>query len=418
MGKGVECSAADLARMRNGAELPAPGSGSRMVGMELPMSRTNAQRRREQDSVAVKVVACVLVIIALAFFSLCFTGAAGQYYTYCGAYTFYTPVQVASALWEHAYNAIAVTTHWFEAHSNQWILDNVPGYWAIAQRAGVVGVTLLCAVLLSVSGMLYQNAFKNPIAGPGMLGVGSGVSLGMMVLVALYSTAASSMVGMRYALCYGFGAAILVFVIVAGRKLSGPGKPFDTVTMLLIGSILSQLLGFIVSYVTLFVMSEEDYLAYYTLSQMLVVDTSTLSWITLGIACLCSFVPVWFMRYKLNGLAFEEQEARSMGFSVGALRGIALICGGIMILAAQIHVGMVALVSLIVPFLARSTFGCEFNRQLAGNICIGMIVLLVCRDITDCIPFIADGLAIGSVASVVMVPLFVVAMARQMRGWE
>ncbi|MGN0077426.1 MAG: iron chelate uptake ABC transporter family permease subunit [Coriobacteriales bacterium] len=417
-GKGLHCSAADIARMRNGAELPAAGSGSSAVGQTLPMSRTSATRRREADRLAAKVVACALVILALSYLSLCFTGAAGQYYTYSGPYSFYTPVQVGAALLEHAYNAIAVAAHVFEPHSNQWILENVPGYWAITQRAGVVGVTLLCAVLLSVSGMLYQNVFKNLIAGPGMLGVGSGVSLGMMVMVAVYGGAATGMLGMRYALCYGFGAAILVFVIAAGRRLSGAGRPFDTVTMLLVGSILSQLLGFIVSYVTLFVMDEEDYLTFYTLSQMLVVDTSALSWLTLGLACLCSFAPVWFLRFRLNALAFEEQEVRAMGVNMTALRAAALVCGAIMILAAQIHVGMVALVSLVVPFLSRSLFGCEFSRQLAGNVCIGMIVLLVCRDITDCIPFIADGLAIGSVASVVMAPLFAVAMARQMRGWE
>ncbi len=107
-----------------------------------------------------------------------------------------------------------------------------------------------------------------------------------------------------------------------------------------------------------------------------------------------------------------------LGLNYGGLRAAALLCGSVMILAAQVHVGMVSLVSLIVPFLARSLFGCESSRQLIGNLCIGPILLLVCRDITDLIPFIGDGLAIGSVASIVMLPLFVVVMARQMRGWE
>ena len=89
-----------------------------------------------------------------------------------------------------------------------------------------------------------------------------------------------------------------------------------------------------------------------------------------------------------------------------------------MILAAQIHVGMVSLVSLVVPFLARGWFGCEFNKQLIGNVCIGTVLLLACRDICDLIPFVGDGLAIGSVVSVVAMPLFVVVMARQMREWK
>lgn len=415
----VQYSARDVARLRNGAKIPAAQRGSSgLLGRTLSMRDTNRLYRIAHDGTALRVFISAVALLVLVFLSLGIMGAAGDGYTYSGKYMVYNPLQVAHVLYEHAYNALAVSTHWWSAHSNDWILANVPGYWAIEERAGVIGITLICAVLLSISGMLYQNAFKNPIAGPGMLGVGTGVSLGMMIMVALYSSAATTMLGMRYALCYGLGAAILLFVVIAGYKLSGPGKPFDIVTMMLVGSILSQLLGFVVSYITLFVMDEEQYLIFYTISQMLVVDSSPTSWFALSLACLFSLVPVFILRYKLNALSMEPEEARMLGLDYARIRAIALICGAIMILAAQVHVGMVSLVSLIVPFLARQLFGCESSRQLIGNLCIGPILLLICRDITDLIPFIGDGLAIGSIASVVMLPLFVVVMARQMRGWE
>ena len=417
--EGITYGSSEIARLRNGATLPRQAMrGTGVIKKTISMKESNKLYRAEHDAIAIKVIIFVLLTVVLAYLSLCFMGAAGQYYVYSGAYVNYTPVQVAHVLYEHAYNAIAVMTHWFSAHTNEWILENVPGYWSIVKRAGVVGITLICAFLLSISGMLYQNAFKNPIAGPGMLGVSSGVNLGLMILVALYSTDAAAHVGTRYALCYGLGGAILLFVIVAGRKLSGKGKPFDIVTMMLAGSMLSQFLGFITMYVTLFVMDEEDYLVFYTISQQLTVNTSLISWVALGVVMLLSVVPIIFLRYKMNALALEPEEARLLGLDYGKIRAIALICGAIMILAAQIHVGMVSLVSLIVPFLSRSLFGCEFNKQLIGNIVIGMPLLLVCRDITDIIPFVADGLSIGSVASIVMLPLFVVVMAKQMRGWE
>ena len=409
----AQFDASDVARLRNGRRIPSAASTARGgIRRTISMKESNALYRAEHDKLAVKVSIFVVAIVLLSFFALCFTGAAGQNFTYCHAYTYYTPFEVAKALYYHAYNAIAVSTHWFSAMPNEWLLENVNGYWAIVQRAGVVGITLICAFLLSVSGMLYQNAFKNPMAGPGMLGVGSGVSLGMMLLVVLYGSMAPAMIAERYLYCYLLGAAILIFVIAAGKKLSGPGKPYDIVTMLLIGSIFSQLLGFIVSYVTLFLMDESDYLTFYTMSQMLVVDTSTLSWISLGTAMAVSFIPIVFLRYKMNVLSFDAQEARMMGIEYGRMRGIALICGAIMILAAQIHVGGVGLISLVVPILSRSLFGCEFNKQLIGNLCIGPTLLLVCRIVTDAIPFIGDGLAIGSIASVVIAPLFVVAMLK------
>ncbi len=419
----VNATAADIARYNLGTadaiEMPAQ---RRNLGTALHQwvsaATTGAHMKAERWTLRGKVIFCMIILAELVFVSLGITGAAGQYYPYSGAYATYDPVQIVNALGERAYNFFGPLLHMWGSHDNTWIMENVPGYWAIWYRLGVVGITLLCAILLAVSGMLYQNVFKNPIAGPGMLGVGSGVSLGMMIMVALYGASATSMLGERYAFCYGLGAAILLFVIIGGRKLSGKGRPFDIVTMLLVGSILSQLLGFVVSYITLFVMTEDDYLTFYNLSQMLTVDTSLISWAALGVAFLLSFIPVWLMRFKLNALAFEEEEVRMMGLDAGRLRGLALICGAIMILAAQVHTGMVSMVSLIVPFLSRAWFGVEFRKQLAGNICIGTILLLACRDITDLIPFVGDGFAIGSIVSVCAMPLFVVIMARQMRGWE
>lgn len=415
----LRTSARDIARMRNGAALGAGNIGATSAaGRHVPLVASALAQRRRQDALLKKVCIFVVALIVLFYLSLGIMGAQGDTYPYAGRYVVYNPAQVTAALLEHAYNAIATATHLYSAHSNEYILENVPGYWGVTARAKVVGITLICAVLLSISGMLYQNAFKNPIAGPGMLGVSSGVSLGVMVLVWLFGSEATAMVAERYEFCYLFGFLILVFVMAAGKKLSGKNKPFDIVTMLLVGSVLSQLLGFVVSYFTLYLMDESDYLVFYTISQMLTVDTSLVSWVVLAVVCVLSITPIVVLRYKFNLMGLDDQDARLLGANPGRLRMVALVCGALMILAAQIHVGAVSLISLIVPFAARSIFGCEFRAQLIGNFVIGMPLLLACRDLCDLIPFIGDGLAIGSVVSVAAMPLFVVMMARQMRGWE
>ena len=226
------------------------------------------------------------------------------------------------------------------------------------------------------------------------------------------------MVGERYALCYGFGTLILVFVLAVGRKMSGPVRSLDVVSMLLIGSIVSQLFGLVTSYVTLFVMEEADYNTFYTISEMLVVDTSPLTWICLGIACVATVVPVFLLRHHLGAVVFDEDEVRLWGLSYRRLRAVALVCGAIMILAATIHTGGVGLVSLIIPFLSRRWFGCGFARQFAGNVCIGTIFLLICRDIADLIPFVGDGIAIGNVVGIVALPVFLLVIALQQRRME
>ena len=417
----VRFGSSDIARLVNGSPLPErAGRGSSAVRRRLSMKQTNAMARADQAKVNGRVAVSVVLLLVIGFLSLGIMGAMGQNYAYTGAYAFYSPIEVAHALAERAYNAVGELTHQWTPHSNEWIRDNVNGYWGIWHRLGVVGITLMCGILLSVSGMLYQNVFRNPLAGPGMLGASSGVSLGIMLLVILYGTSAAGMLRERYLYCYGFGAIILLLVVLAGRKLSGKGKPFDIITMLLIGSIFGQLAGFVQQYVILFVYTDDEAIqnVFIELTQMLTVDTSPLSWACLLIAFAISFIPVYLMRYRMNALAFEEEEVRLFGINFTRLRAVALICGAIMLLGAQIHTGMVGMVSMIVPFMSRSWFGTEFSKQLTGNVCIGTVLLLVCRDITDCIPFVGDGLGVGMIVQVVAMPLFVIIMAKHLNSWD
>lgn len=419
--KNASFGADGIARLSNGAALPAGATrGGSAVRRRLSLAQTDRTLKEDRARTSRMVAVSVILLVVLSYLSLGIMGAMGQYYAGSGAYSFYTPVEVARALQEHAYNALAQVFHLWPQHSNEWLSENVNGYWAIWHRAGVIGITLLCGILLSISGMLYQNVFRNPLAGPGLLGASSGVSLGIMLLVILYETAAPQMLKERYIFCYGFGAAILVFVILAGKKLSGKGKPFDIVTMLLIGGIFGQLAGFVQQYVILFLYTEDETIqnVFIQLTQMLVVDTSPLSWACLGVAFAISFIPVYLMRFRMNALAFEEEEVRLFGINFTRLRAVALISGAIMLLGAQIHTGMVGMVSMIVPFMSRSWFGTEFSKQLTGNVCIGTVLLLVCRDITDCIPFVGDGLGVGMIVQIVAMPLFVVIMAKHLNSWE
>ena len=395
-----------------------PGAGVPVV-RTVSFAESERQHVRERRRLRAKVAVCLAVLVVLGYLSLGIMGAAGgTQYIYCTAYAVYSPQQVARVLYLHAYNFLGSTLHLWDVHPTSWLIANAPGYWAVPGRAGVIGITLVSACLLAVAGMLYQNVFKNPIATPGMLGASSGVNLGMMLLVYLYGTAAPSMTTQRYVLCYACGAAVLVVVIAGGKLMSGRGRAFDIVGMMLVGTAVSRFLRMVVEYVTLYVMSEEDYTVFYTLGEMLKVDTSAVAWVCLAAACAIAFIPIYVVRFKLNALAFDEQEVRLFGIDLTRMRALALVCGAVMMLAAQIHTGMISLVSLIVPFLARNWFGCEAREQLVGCVCIGTVLLLVCRDIVDLVPFVGDGLAIGTAVSVLAVPIFIVAMGRHMRGWE
>ena len=400
--------------MERGQVLEALDKESNPMTRAISIERSDALLADDKCALRKKVLISIVAFIFVMFAGLCIYGANGGWGIH---YQVFSPLYVLQTVGEHIYNFIA-GFGLLPAHDLSMYYQDWPLYFALPERFGVLLITVVCAVLLAVSGMLYQYVFKNPIAGPGMLGVSSGVTLGNTLLVYFCGANALGLTSERYALCYGLGAAVLAFVILSGRKLSGKGRPFDIVTMLLIGTILSQLVGFISTYLTMFVMDPDMLAIYTTLSQMLVVDTSLISYICLGVACVVSLLPIWLLRFRLNVLAFDEQEVRLMGVNMLGLRAVALICGAIMILAAQIHIGAVAMVSLIVPFLARHWFGCEVRKQLIGSVCIGTVLLVGCRCIIDLIPFVGDGIGVGSAVSVVAMPLFLLIMARHMRGWE
>jgi ABC-type Fe3+-siderophore transport system permease subunit len=76
------------------------------------------------------------------------------------------------------------------------------------------------------------------------------------------------------------------------------------------------------------------------------------------------------------------------------------------------------MVSLVVPFAARAVFGSEFRKQLLGNVLLGALVLLVCRDLVSCIPFVGDGVPLGTMVTFVTLPAFVWVMAIAQRQWN
>ena len=108
-------------------------------------------------------------------------------------------------------------------------------YFYYIDHTVVIFVTAICGMLLALSGSLYQIVFRNPIASPSMLGVSSGVQLGVLVLVVIFGTSATSMGAWRYGLCYSFGIAMLVLLFVLSWLISGRGRPLNIVNMLVIG---------------------------------------------------------------------------------------------------------------------------------------------------------------------------------------
>ena len=295
-------------------------------------------------------------------------------------------------------------------------MQNMTMYTDVISQVPQVAKYMVCGVLLAVAGALYQNTFRNPIAAPSMLGVSNGVSFALLLMILIYGTEARAHQNMYYIFTYIGGAIVLLLVIFGGTWMSGKGR-FNVVNMLLMGTIVSQLLGVIMTYVQSYVFTEDEWLEYYELQSATDMDSI---WAAISIvACtLVVFVPVIVFRFQLNLVSFSDAETKLLGIDPSQLRAMALACGSLMVLTAQVNTGQVSMVSLIVPFIARAVFGAEFRKQLLGTSLIGALLLLVCGDLTSIIYFDEVPIDLGSIVTIVTLPLFVWMLALQQRAWE
>lgn len=361
----------------------------------------------------VVVLACVLVAVCLA--SLCISTSSYRIYGLDVAFH-------AIGVWASTtLDGIASGAYYTSVD----LVQLEPNYFQVMSRIGVVFISVICGMILTVSGTIYQSVFRNPVAAPTMLGVSSGLNLGLVVFVLVYGTAATSanLAVMHYLFAYGGAVAVLAVVLGFSFLLNGPGR-FNVVDMLLVGSIVSVMLSQVILYISYEVFDEELWLAYTELNEVLSVDTTAVAYAFLLVAFLATFIPVYALRFRLNALSFDDEETRGLGINGAGLRYLAIFVATIMVIAALAHSGMVGMVSLIVPFVSRAIFGAEFRKQLVGNVLIGAILVTACRSIAGLLSIalyyagLLFDFPVGIVASLVCMPAFVWVVASQQRTWD
>lgn len=375
----------------------------------LGIESTRSLLASERSALRRKCVIWGVILFALVIFSLCLSS---QYYG-----TFKSPVDVAGnivRMIQLSFIYVFQNANYQTEYLSTTLAD--PYYSDTVLQVQMVLRYVVCGALLALSGMLYQNAFKNPIAAPSMLGVTSGINAALLILVLQFGYEAFEHVDLYYVYSIVGGIVVLALVMLGGKWISGKGK-FNTVNMILMGTIVSQLLSVLILYIQAYFMDDQLWGDYYLLTNATSVNGP---WViaTLLIGGLGALIPIVIFRFRLNLISFSDQETRLLGVDPTKLRILALVCGSLMILAAQLNAGQVAMVSLVVPFLVRAVFGSEFRKQLGGNLLMGAIVLLICGDLSTNIIF--DGAAVGlaPVVSIAVLPLFVWIMALQQRSWE
>lgn len=386
----------------------------RMSGQEraIAKSETAARLKKQRRSMRIKCTLIAVAVAALAFMSL---GIA-----YDGAGTslarVYSPFEAfhSLAIWV-AYNiSDTFSLGWFEG---QDLVSVAPLYTQVVYRAGITLATLVCGALLSCAGMLYQIVFRNPIASPSLLGVTNGVKVGLLLMFGTYGMSASLLISQRFVYGYVVGALTLAAVFALSKLITKRASGISVFDMLVIGTIASTFLSAVSKYIMNMLATVDMWSLFFEFQEGLDIYNDPITYAVLAVAVVVSLVPVIVMRFKLNLLSFSDGEARVMGTNPLFLRVLTIVSGSIMILTAQVFMGSASSFALVIPFLARGFLGSEFRRQLWGNILLGMLALLVCRDLCALLPFVGVGIPIGTIAGIVTLPIFIWVTMFARKAW-
>ena len=238
-------------------------------------------------------------------------------------------------------------------------------------------VAILTGMALSVSGLQMQTLFRNPLAGPYVLGISSGASLGValfilgMPLLGIATNSTLSSIGTAGAAWLG-SALILAFVASVSTRIK------DIMVILILGMMISSGVSAVVQ--ILQYLSNEEALKSFVIWTMGSLGDVTTNQLYLMLPAVVIGLVVSVMVIKpLNLLLLGEQYARTMGLNVRRSRYLIFFSTTLLAGTVTAFCGPIGFVGLAIPHIARMLFSNADHRILlpASALC-GAVTLLIC----------------------------------------
>ena len=277
-------------------------------------------------------------------------------------------------------------------------------YIIVNYRLPKAVTAVLAGMGLSVAGLLMQTLFRNPLAGPYVLGLSSGSSLGVAVVVmgAGLLPATSWMLssyGIVVASCLG-SFLVLLAVMAVSQKLR------DTAAILIVGLMFGSFTSAFVGVLTYFSSAEQlQKFMFWSLGNL-----GNLSWLSVGILAAAVFIGLALAVYSiksLNALLLGENYAKSLGLDYRKSTFVIVVATSLLAGSITAFAGPIAFVGLAVPHIARLLFQTSNHNILFwATLLLGAIVMLVC-DLFSQIPGTDVTLPINAITSIIGAPVVV-----------
>lgn len=265
---------------------------------------------------------------------------------------------------------------------------------------------------LGVSGLLMQTLFRNPLAGPFVLGISSGASLGVAMVIlgsGLFGGALSIILVSKWSIVIAasLGSFLVLLVVLAVSS-----RVRDTMAILIIGLMFGSITAAIVSVLSYFSSAEQlQQYIFWGFGSL-----SNLSWKELyifgGIYLIGLLLSVISIK-SLNSLLLGDNYAKSLGLNLKQNRLIIILATSLIAGTITAFAGPIAFIGLAIPHLTRQIFTTSNHKILLPAVCLfGAIVMLICDSIAQ-IPGSDYTLPINAITALVGAPVVIWLLVRQ-----
>lgn len=258
---------------------------------------------------------------------------------------------------------------------------------------------------LSLSGLVYQGLFQNPMVSPDVLGATSGAGFGAalaLLLGASYSLTSLS--------SFLMGIVAVMLVLLISRRLS---SYMSVLSLVLGGIIISSLFSSLINFMKLIADPEEvlPEITYFLMGSL-----SSVRWEDVPFTCIVitlAIIPIILLRWKLNVMTLGEEEARSLGINTKRVRIIAILSATLMSSVTVATAGMIGWIGLVIPHFARMAIGCDYRKTIPTTLLMGSSFLLLVDTISRNIGTVE--MPLGILTSFIGAPFFLYLMVREER---
>ena len=240
---------------------------------------------------------------------------------------------------------------------------------------------MLVGTALGLAGLQMQTVFRNPLASPFTLGVSSGASLGVALVILVSPTSAEIFSGVGGSFFTNLGtvagaalgaAAVLSVMLVVASRVG------DMVVVLLLGVVMAALIGAVVT-ILIFFANEQQTREFveWGLGSFNRVRWGEMPYMSasIGVALIMAVLTI----KPLNALLLGDNYAQSMGLNVKWARVVVMGSASLMAGAVVAYAGPIGFLGIAIPHIARGVFGTSDHRVLVpGSILVGIAIALAC----------------------------------------